>query len=330
MSKQHFGNISIYGYAEIGISGDQYILPLQRGNKKGYTIIDISGDGKHLVFGDISPYIDLSKVPGSDQIIQNHNHLLSVISSYNGVVDKFQELLDVQGNITGHSGKFIIVNENAHNPSQIEKVSYANLTVSDLQNQLDTINTQIQEISASFNALQGKVQINPNQKIYTINHITIDPATDFPFVTLEIPSEDNQIFIEAITNRTATSFKVVLSNTINNNTSGYYILWSLKRSKAFFKENLVKVITTNYNIQPQDDVIVVDKDISNLINVFLPINPSNGKIVFIRNHSENYSIKIKTLDGSKLNYINDEIIVQKQRAVTCIWINNSIGWSILV
>lgn len=330
MSKQHFGNVSIYGYTEIGVSGYQYILPTHRGNKVGATIIDISGDGKHLIFDDISPYIDLSKVPGSAQIVANHNHLLSVISNYNGVVDKFQELLDVQGNITAHSGQFIIVDENAHNPSQVQKVSYANLTFSQLNNKFNLIDTQIQEISASFNALQGKQPIIPGQKIYTISHIPVDPSTDFPFISLEIPSNDKQIFIEAVTNRTTTSFDVVLSNTINIGDTGYFILWSLNRSKAYFKENLVKVITTNYNIQPQDDVIVIDKDITNFLNIFLPVNPSSGKMIFVRNHSENYSIKIKTLDGSKLNYINNEITVQKQRAVTCIWINNTIGWSVLV
>lgn len=329
MSKQHFGNVSVYGYVEIGTSGYQYILPTQRGNKIGATIIDISGDGKHLIFDDISPYIDLSKVPGSAQIVADHQHLLEVINNYDGVVDKFQELLDVQDNITAHSGEFIIVDPLAHT-SQVRKVAYSNYKLSQLNDKFSQINTQIEEISAYFNALQGKVQIIPNQKVYTIYHINVDPDYDYPFVSLEIPTEGKQIFVEAITERTTNSFKVVLSNTINENDGDYYLLWSLKKSKGYFKENLVKIISSNYNIQPQDDIIIIDKDIVNFLDIFLPQNPSNGKIIFIRNHSENYSIKIKTLDGSKLNYINNEIIVQKQRAVTCIWINNIIGWSVLV
>lgn len=77
-------------------------------------------------------------------------------------------------------------------------------------------------------AIQGRVACT-SATTYTINHFTIDPLLSFPVVSLEVANSSSDIFVQAISNRTANSFDVTLTGTPDSTVA---ILYHLTSSSA--------------------------------------------------------------------------------------------------
>jgi hypothetical protein len=76
----------------------------------------------------------------------------------------------------------------------------------------------------SYNGIQGRLQCNNTEQVYTISHPEIDSDQYFPVVSLDVPTSGSDIFVQGVYDRNDTSFKVVLSGLP---TSGYGILWHI-------------------------------------------------------------------------------------------------------
>jgi hypothetical protein len=72
---------------------------------------------------------------------------------------------------------------------------------------------------------QGMSIVSPFTQQVTISHSNIDPTTDFPVVSLLLPSPSSPIFGYGVANRTNMSFDIILSMAIP--ISGYSLTWML-------------------------------------------------------------------------------------------------------
>ena len=184
-------------------------------------------------------------------------------------------------------------------------VAGANITFNydDINNQL-TINSGTGTTSVSGMALlQGEVSCDTINNLYVITHIPIDKNYSYPVVNLEVPTSGSNLFIQGITNRTASSFSVVLSEVPN--TTGYKILWHLPTSNpnvigtAVVNQQITSLpsfttsVSGNYNVGFTDTVVYID---SNSVAV-LPSTPIANEHHWIVN---TYSSDITISGNGKL------------------------------
>lgn len=325
-----YGHQSVLGTMTIGISAEQYEMPESAlNNQPGYTIIDVDGTGK-LVFGDISPYINLQNVPGGDTILQNINNLLQILNNIasNNIVS-FHTLIDVQPGITGNPGEILIMDENSNNPLQVQKVKASGLKLSDLNTTLSNLQSEINIIKNTPYGTQGRLPLNTTSKIYTINHSNIDPNIDFPVVSLEIPNSGSHIFIQGIFNRQATSFQVEISN--YPPTNGYYLIWHINSTKSLYDNYDIFYVTTNNSIiPPYTNAVVIPNTVTTHYDIYLPLSPIKGKEFKIINYST-FNMYIKTSVPQKINYHTlTHYILYPGKHISCIWTDtNDLGWMLL-
>jgi hypothetical protein len=86
-----------------------------------------------------------------------------------------------------------------------------------------TISANISGGGGSY-GIQGRLQLNNTDKVYTVTHPQIDPNLEFPVVSLDIPTSGSDLFVQGIFDRQNTSFKVELSGIPTNS---YGILWHI-------------------------------------------------------------------------------------------------------
>lgn len=129
----------------------------------------------------------------------------------------------------------------------------------------------------------GKEEVQTGIRVYTINHDTINPETDVPFVSLTIPASGEEIFVQGITDRTSGSFDVILSGTPS--TSGYEINWNLNTSGNGYivKEYGVQqtsstTVTPNLFIKDVYEITLTDAT-NTTINT--PVNMVEGQSLLI-------------------------------------------------
>lgn len=72
--------------------------------------------------------------------------------------------------------------------------------------------------------IQGRLQLNDIDTVYTISHPSINNIQEFPVVSLDIPTSGSDLFVQGVFDRSSTSFKVVLSG---KPSSLYGILWHI-------------------------------------------------------------------------------------------------------
>ena len=95
----------------------------------------------------------------------------------------------------------------------------------------ESIQTQIDDISGSLGTLyQGKITCNTEDMVYTVVHSEINVNETFPQISLSVPTSGAALYIQGITNRTPTSFDVVLSS--EPETNDYDIYWSILDSST--------------------------------------------------------------------------------------------------
>jgi hypothetical protein len=88
-----------------------------------------------------------------------------------------------------------------------------------------TINASISGGSGGqVSGIQGRYQLDNINSTFTITHPTIDFSQEFPVCSLEVASQDSELYIVGIHERSANSFKVTLSGVADSST---YILWHI-------------------------------------------------------------------------------------------------------
>lgn len=81
-------------------------------------------------------------------------------------------------------------------------------------------------ISITGSELQGSFELLPNNIAYTVLHSTLPSITSaYPVVSVQTPSSGDNLLIANITNRSSSTFDVILSQIPN--TTGYRLNWSL-------------------------------------------------------------------------------------------------------
>ena len=73
----------------------------------------------------------------------------------------------------------------------------------------------------------GSIECTIDQRIYQVTYDN-PVLNSIPVVSLVIPSEDSDVFIQGIFDITSTGFKVALSNTPD--VTGYYLNWVVKEN----------------------------------------------------------------------------------------------------
>jgi hypothetical protein len=154
----------------------------------------------------------------------------------------------------------------------------------------DVANTLTINSTTSGSALlQGIVECDTSNSLYTINHPLVDPNYSNPTISLLIPTSGSNIFVQGITNIQNSSFQVSLSEIPN--ISGYKIFWHLpSTSSAILGTSVVNQqmttlpsITTstsgNYTITFTDTVVYAD----NNNTILLPATPSTNEHHWIVN-----------------------------------------------
>ena len=220
-----------------GTNGGDLVLTLGAGIGDG-------DDGRFIVNGAIQPddiYLD-SLTPslsgnfltwnGSGKIVDTG--ISSSDISGGGSGTGFTPLEGEGITITSSGSDYVFSVDDYISSSEVENIS-SNL-ITDIEN-LDIsltslivsvsgdLQTQIDNISGGAKVYQGMVDCNTTDQIYSITHSNIDVNEVYAQVSLTIPTSGDTLFLNGITNRTSTSFDVVLSGVPN--ASGYGINWLL-------------------------------------------------------------------------------------------------------
>ena len=94
---------------------------------------------------------------------------------------------------------------------------------------IDNLETAVATIDNSLAVImQGSVACNTSNYKYSIVHPSLDIASSFPMISLTVPTSSSVLYIQGVTNRSATGFDIVLSDVTD--TTGYAINWTLPLS----------------------------------------------------------------------------------------------------
>jgi hypothetical protein len=148
--------------------------------------------------------------------------LLSTTASISGDLQSQINNIVEEGTTIASSGGTIIVTQ--------DNIDF-NLEVADYISKTEVISISDglqQQINASV-GIQGRFQLSDTTNTFTITHMEIDEATDFPVCSLEVSSSGSDLFIVGIHDRTSNSFKVTLSGLPS---STDYILWHISTTSS--------------------------------------------------------------------------------------------------
>jgi hypothetical protein len=152
------------------------------------------------------------------------------------------------------------------------------LNHSELVSVSGALQAEIVAISAGLGTiLQGNVSCTTTEVLYTISHATVDPLLSFPQVSLTVPNSGSALYVQGITNRSATSFDVVLSGTPE--TSGYSINWNMNLSGSAYiiKANPVVTLVDGPTLTANSSLgEIFDVTITANRTVAAPLNPVDG------------------------------------------------------
>jgi uncharacterized coiled-coil protein SlyX len=113
------------------------------------------------------------------------------------------------------------------------------------------LESEVLAISASLGAVYKGLEPGVvGQDVYTITHATVNTATDFPLVSLITPATSSTLYVQSITNRTATSFDTVLSGLPDE--TGYAISWQISTTSASI---VVPSVSGNFVSKTGDETI---------------------------------------------------------------------------
>ena len=109
--------------------------------------------------------------------------------------------------------------------------------------------SEVVSSGGSSAGIQGRLQLDAVNTTFTVTHAAIDTATEFPVVSLEVPSSSSDLFIVGIHNRAATSFQVTLSGVP---TASCYLLWHISTQSD---PSTVVSSTLTYNLAGQLETV---------------------------------------------------------------------------
>lgn len=217
-----------------------------------WTHSDVYGAGGYRVVSDIT---ERDNIPVARQKVGMLVYVQSISTVYKLTVigspatyEEFTVAADTDITIIGVDGISVVefptstftigVSGNfgdANLRSEVEAIS------ANLQAQIDAISGG----SSTSYAIIGSVPAIYDNK-FTISHPNVDIEQSVPVVSLTIPGSGSTIYVEAITNRTSTSFDVILSGIPS--ISGYAINYILNSATALLNEPSTLVAGTGINI----------------------------------------------------------------------------------
>ena len=134
------------------------------------------------------------------------------------------------------------------------------------------------ELSGSGQIVTGVLDLDTSNDVYTIAHTAVDLDEAYPLASLIIPASGSAIYVQGLTNRTTTSFDVVLSEVPV--TSGYQITWALL-SDGFTGANGIsvgtQVLSAGSEFTPDvKNYSAFEVTLTGNITVNLPLNMTEG------------------------------------------------------
>lgn len=161
--------------------------------------------------------------------------------------------------------------------------------------------------SSSGVGLQGIIELQPNNISCTIHHSTLPSITSsFPLISLQTPNSSSNLLAMGISNRTISSFDVILSQIPN--TTGYFINWSIGSVDSLNINSLTQEETTKAPTQEDSSRILSNIDnnrvlhctSSSIYTFIVPLDLMPGFSTMFSNDSG-----IINVSGSNGVYIND-------------------------
>lgn len=268
----------------------------------GYVTKKSAGDGHILV--DINDGLSLTEIndvwitsaTNGQVIAYNASNSrwenLSVVAATSGALDSRYTLLSTTASISGDLQTQINTKQN-----EVTLVAGNNISITESPTDTWTISANI---SGSSSLLQGIVTCDTTNLTYSVSHTPIDLNFSFPTVSLIVPTSGSNLFVQGITNRSASSFDVTLSEVPN--ITGYYISWHLPTTNSSLDSipvinlaisNIPSYTTTvsgSYNVSLYESVVYAD----NANTIVLPASPSTDESHWIVN---TYTADI-TIDGN--------------------------------
>jgi hypothetical protein len=109
---------------------------------------------------------------------------------------------------------------------------------------IDNLETSVTTVSNSLaTIMQGSVTCNPSSYVYTVSHPAVPSNAVFPIVSMVIPNSGSVLYVQGVTNRTTTSFDVIISETPT--ITGYAINWTIPLSGSAVVVRAYDVSVTN-------------------------------------------------------------------------------------
>ena len=121
----------------------------------------------------------------------------------------------------------------------------------------------------SGTSFQGTIELNPNVLSYTIFHDIIESLNiNYPILSLQIPTSGDDLLVVGVTNRTLSSFDIVLSQIPN--TSGYFVNWSMGGNVSVqnnLDNNSYTLLTTTQSISGDLQSLITQNNL-NVVHIF--------------------------------------------------------------
>jgi hypothetical protein len=94
---------------------------------------------------------------------------------------------------------------------------------------IDNLESSVDTIANSLSSImQGKIVCDTTNYKYSVVHPSLDIASSFPMISLTVPTSSSVLYIQGVTNRSATGFDIVLSDVPD--VMGYEINWTMPLS----------------------------------------------------------------------------------------------------
>jgi hypothetical protein len=198
-----------------------------------FTVIDYISK---TTVAAISAGLQSQVVQISGYTSQNTNGLNTLFSTYANSTTVAAISAGLQSQILASSGAYATIDDiinldldlqsqitNSHNSIKTLYSTYTNISTT--QAISAGLQSQISQIIPTTGG-QGTFQLNTSNILFTITHSVLTSLNSkFPIITLQIPSSGSNLLTTAITNRTLSTFDVILSQVPN--VSGYYVNWLL-------------------------------------------------------------------------------------------------------
>lgn len=223
-------------------------------------------------------FVDLNDTPNSYPA--SAGAFLQINDSEDGLefVDYRSEVIAISANLASS------IFQNTNDIAQVSnEVTINTADIADHENRITILESKTDALTGSLGTLVvGTENLNTTDSVYTINHPVSPIGGSSPVVSLGVPASASELLVQGITNRTTSSFDVVLSGVPE--VSGYQIHWNLNLAGDAFIVKYYNVGTlTPPNLYP--DAVAFDT-FTVLLNqdttLFAPTGMVNGQTINIK------------------------------------------------